>query len=153
MPASSPNKAKALAMYRANPEISISEIAKALNVNRGTISKWLKKAKQRSEPENEISNLIALAQAKFDELPPSEAEKLNQLRDQLNEKKQVIIKRQIQLLESVQGEAITALRTKDLPTVRAAASLISALTRAFAHEAMVYQIIDPAEVMRNALKD
>ncbi|CAB5632097.1 Uncharacterised protein [Citrobacter werkmanii] len=48
---------------------------------------------------------------------------------------------------------MTALRSKDLPTVRAAASLISALTRAFAHEAMVYQIIDPAEVMRQALKD
>ena len=100
-----------------------------------------------------LDQLISAAQAKYDSLPPSEAERLSQLRDTLREQQQVIIKRQIKLLESVQGEAMTALRSKDLPTVRAAASLISALTRAFAHEAMVYQIIDPAEVMRQALKD
>ncbi|WP_239207184.1 hypothetical protein, partial [Citrobacter werkmanii] len=114
--------------------------------------KWLAKDITKAQASG-LDQLISDAQAKYDSLPPSEAERLSQLRDTLREQQQVIIKRQIKLLESVQGEAMTALRSKDLPTVRAAASLISALTRAFAHEAMVYQIIDPAEVMRQALKD
>ncbi|EOQ44616.1 helix-turn-helix domain-containing protein (plasmid) [Citrobacter freundii] len=132
--------------------LTMQQIAEKMGCNRGTVSKWLAKDTIKAQS-NELDRLISDAQAKYDNLPPSEAERLRDLRDSLREQQQVIIKRQIKLLESVQGEAMTALRSKDLPTVRAAASLISALTRAFAHEAMVYQIIDPAEVMRQALKD
>ena len=130
----------------------MQEIAEKLVVNRGTVSKWLAKERFKAQA-NELDRMISDAQAKYDNLPPSEAERLRDLRDSLREQQQIIIKRQIKLLEGVQGEAMAALGKKDLPTVRAAASLISALTRAFAHEAMVYQIIDPAEVMRQALKD
>lgn len=130
----------------------MQEIAEKLGVNRGTVSKWLAKERFKAQA-NELDRMISDAQAKYDNLPPSEAERLRDLRDSLREQQQIIIKRQIKLLEGVQGEAMAALGKKDLPTVRAAASLISALTRAFAHEAMVYQIIDPAEVMRQALKD
>lgn len=150
MRAPSPKRAKAIALRAEG--LTMQEIAAKLGVNRGTVSKWLAKERFKAQA-NELDRLISDAQAKYDNLPPSEAERLSQLRDSLREQQQVIIKRQIKLLESVQGEAMTALRSKDLPTVRAAASLISALTRAFAHEAMVYQIIDPAEVMRQALKD
>ena len=150
MRAPSPKRAKAIALRAEG--LTMQEIAAKLGINRGTVSKWLAKERFKTQA-NELDRLISDAQAKYDNLPPSEAERLSQLRDTLREQQQVIIKRQIKLLESVQGEAMTALRSKDLPTVRAAASLISALTRAFAHEAMVYQIIDPAEVMRQALKD
>lgn len=150
MRAPSPKRAKAIALRAEG--LTMQEIAAKLGINRGTVSKWLAKERFKTQA-NELDRLISDAQAKYDNLPPSEAERLRDLRDSLREQQQVIIKRQIKLLESVQGEAMTALRSKDLPTVRAAASLISALTRAFAHEAMVYQIIDPAEVMRQALKD
>ncbi|EEL7547499.1 helix-turn-helix domain-containing protein [Salmonella enterica] len=150
MRAPSPKRAKAIALRAEG--LTMQEIAAKLGINRGTVSKWLAKERFKTQA-NELDRLISDAQAKYDSLPPSEAERLRDLRDSLREQQQVIIKRQIKLLESVQGEAMTALRSKDLPTVRAAASLISALTRAFAHEAMVYQIIDPAEVMRQALKD
>ena len=150
MRAPSPKRAKANALRAEG--LTMQEIAAKLGINRGTVSKWLAKERFKTQA-NELDRLISDAQAKYDNLPPSEAERLRDLRDSLREQQQVIIKRQIKLLESVQGEAMTALRSKDLPTVRAAASLISALTRAFAHEAMVYQIIDPAEVMRQALKD
>ncbi|MFU0898864.1 helix-turn-helix domain-containing protein [Kluyvera ascorbata] len=150
MRAPSPKRAKAIALRAEG--LTMQEIAAKLGINRGTVSKWLAKERFKTQA-NELDRLISDAQAKYDNLPPSEAERLRDLRDSLREQQQVIIKRQIKLLESVQGEAMTALRSKDLPTVRAAASLISALTRAFTHEAAVYQIIDPAEVMRQALKD
>ncbi|HDP7620213.1 TPA: helix-turn-helix domain-containing protein [Escherichia coli] len=150
MRAPSPKRAKAIALRAEG--LTMQEIAAKLGINRGTVSKWLAKERFKTQA-NELDRLISDAQAKYDSLPPSEAERLRDLRDSLREQQQVIIKRQIKLLESVQGEAMTALRSKDLPTVRAAASLISALTRAFAHEGAVYGIIDPAEAMRQALKD
>ncbi len=150
MRAPSPKRAKAIALRAEG--LTMQEIAAKLGINRGTVSKWLAKERFKTQA-NELDRLISDAQAKYDNLPPSEAERLRDLRDSLREQQQVIIKRQIKLLESVQGEAMTALRSKDLPTVRAAASLISALTRAFAHEGAVYGIIDPAEAMRQALKD
>ena len=150
MRAPSPKRAKAIALRAEG--LTMQEIAAKLGINRGTVSKWLPKERFKTQA-NELDRLISDAQAKYDSLPPSEAERLRDLRDSLREQQQVIIKRQIKLLESVQGEAMTALRSKDLPTVRAAASLISALTRAFAHEGAVYGIIDPAEAMRQALKD
>ena len=150
MRAPSPKRAKAIALRAEG--LTMQEIAEKLGVNRGTVSKWLAKERFKAQA-NELDRMISDAQAKYDNLPPSEAERLRDLRDSLREQQQIIIKRQIKLLEGVQGEAMAALGKKDLPTVRAAASLISALTRAFAHEAMVYQIIDPAEVMRQALKD
>ncbi|HGF0772575.1 TPA: helix-turn-helix domain-containing protein [Kluyvera georgiana] len=144
-------KAAARRMRRDHPDMSVRQIAAKLGINSGTVSKWLRQPE--AETSLSIEGLIAQTQQNFENLPPSEAERLRDLRDSLREQQQVIIKRQIKLLESVQGEAMTALRSKDLPTVRAAASLISALTRAFAHEGAVYGIIDPAEAMRQALKD
>ena len=132
--------------------LTMQQIAEKMGCNRGTVSKWLAKDTIKIQS-NELDRLISDAQAKYDSLPPSEAEKLSQLRDELRARQQAIIKRQISLLEGLQAEGMTALKKKDLPTARAAASLISAFTKAFSHEAMVYQIIDPAAVMKSALKE
>ena len=132
--------------------MSVRQIAAKLGINSGTVSKWLRQPE--AETPLSIEGLIAQTQQQnFENLPPSEAEKLSQLRDELRARQQAIIKRQISLLEGLQAEGMTALKKKDLPTARAAASLISAFTKAFSHEAMVYQIIDPAAVMKSALKE
>ena len=144
-------KAAARQMRRDHPDMSVRQIAAKLGINSGTVSKWLRQPE--AETQLSIEGLIAQTQQNFENLPPSEAEKLSQLRDELRARQQAIIKRQISLLEGLQAEGMTALKKKDLPTARAAASLISAFTKAFSHEAMVYQIIDPAAVMKSALKE
>ncbi|WP_171049362.1 helix-turn-helix domain-containing protein [Klebsiella pneumoniae] len=108
MRAPSPKRAKAIALRAEG--LTMQEIAAKLGINRGTVSKWLAKERFKTQA-NELDRLISDAQAKYDSLPPSEAERLRDLRDSLREQQQVIIKRQIKLLESVQGEAMTALRS------------------------------------------
>jgi transposase-like protein len=69
-------------MRRDHPDMSVRQIAAKLGINSGTVSKWLR------QPEAETtlrSGLIAQTQQNFENLPPSEAEKLSQLRDELRE--------------------------------------------------------------------
>jgi transposase-like protein len=126
-----PQQKAAHADAERSPDMSVRQIAAKLGINSGTVSKWLRQ--HRAETPLSIEGLIAQTQQNFENLPPSEAEKLSQLRDELRARQQAIIKRQISLLEGLQAEGMTALKKKDLPTARAATSLISAFTR---HSAM-----------------
>jgi hypothetical protein len=60
----------------------MQQIAEKMGCNRGTVSKWLAKDTIKAQS-NELDRLISDAQAKYDSLPPSEAERLRDLRDTL----------------------------------------------------------------------
>jgi transposase-like protein len=96
-----------------SPDMSVRQIAAKLGINSGTVSKWLRQ--HRAETPLSIEGLIAQTQQNFENLPPSEAEKLSQLRDELRARQQAIIKRQISLLEGLQAEGMTALKRKTYP--------------------------------------
>jgi transposase-like protein len=76
-------KAAARQMRRDHPDMSVRQIAAKLGINSGTVSKWLRQPE--AETPLSIEGLIAQTQQNFENLPPSEAEKLSQLRDELRE--------------------------------------------------------------------